>query len=631
MAFHGQSDSLEIRVQSASTTSTGNGLDISYAGFANRASYDVQLQQQVQAGRVAGTDELTLATFNDGHLLPVRRRAEPMVALRFWDDLFTPSMHRFIASHLREPNEVKDKGSIRGQGDWAGVLDKLETARNEYSQIDSGFKSTFRKVYRKSADHAGGVPLSIVKTAKDVVNNDYASPVLGVVKLVVEAATKAAKLRQDMMGALDNLDHKRLLRATFTIDEYRQKIDNGLKDVDDRSSGLLREVNLSKMESDRLFQSRTIHGTFLFYTGATTQLSADTIVDTSITHLSLAQLQTMVYDMQNSINFFRNELIQGLDRGRAHITGLSPSPREPAPVYVITTAPPAISEPERHHITPQTLLDWIGMRDLARHDLDYMATRNHDHITGAEQGGAGHLVAHHKLQLWLRVPASSQLLIHGTSDGRGLWPVSGLSLFCASLAMTLGSHPRIIRLLFFCGLHADDRHSRGSTFPSDDEALHVGGRAIISSFICQLLCAYDFGPELPIDATREDAVVDGDLDELCGIFGALVSRLPPDLVLVCVVDGAAYYERPEFLADASVVLACILRLSMDDSVSAVVKILVASPVPTTHIRRPFSDDTILSTAAIPHTQWEYSPARIERMLLDDGHIMGLDEHDLENS
>ncbi|KIH93601.1 hypothetical protein SPBR_04419 [Sporothrix brasiliensis 5110] len=260
-----------------------------------------------------------------------------------------------------------------------------------------------------------------------------------------------------------------------------------------------------------------------------------------------------------------------------------------------------------------------------------MATRNHDHITGAEQGGAGHLVAHHKLQLWLRVPASSQLLIHGTSDGRGLWPVSGLSLFCASLAMTLGSHPRIIRLLFFCGLHADDRHNRGSTFQSDDEALHVGGRAIISSFICQLLCAYDFGPELLIDATREGAVVDGDLDELCRIFGALVSGLPPDLVLVCVVDGAAYYERPEFLADASVVLACILRLSMDDSVPAVVKILVASPVPTTHIRRPFSDDTILSMAALYHTQWDHSPARIERMLLDDEQVMGLDEYDMGHS
>ncbi|KIH93602.1 hypothetical protein SPBR_04394 [Sporothrix brasiliensis 5110] len=217
MASPGQSDIPEIQIQSASVNSVGNDLEMSYTGFANRASYDVQLQQQVQADRVAGTDEQTLATSNGGHSLPVRRRAEPMIALRFWDDLFTPSMHRFLASHPREPNEVKEKGSIRGQGDWVGVLDKLETARNEYSLIDSGFKSTFRKVYRKSADHAGGMPLSIVKTAKDVVNNDYASPVLGVVKLVVEAATKAAKLRQDMMGALDNLDR------TFTeVEIYRQ-------------------------------------------------------------------------------------------------------------------------------------------------------------------------------------------------------------------------------------------------------------------------------------------------------------------------------------------------------------------------------------------------------------------------
>lgn len=191
--------------------------------------------------------------------------------------------------------------------------------------------------------------------------------------------------------------------------------------------------------------------------------------------------------------------------------------------------------------------------------------------------------------------------------------MSALSLFCASLAFNLDSHPRIIRLLFFCGLYSEfGGGSRSGEYDNDD--CDSGGRALMSSFICQLLCAHDFGLELPFRPEVEDTILYGDIEELCDIFGTLVRQLPRGIVLVCVIDGAAYHERREFLDETAVVLAHILRLSAESSVLAVFKVLITSPTPTIHIRQPFPDEMILSMAAMGDAEWEPSQARLNRFL-----------------
>ena len=272
-------------------------------------------------------------------------------------------------------------------------------------------------------------------------------------------------------------------------------------------------------------------------------------------------------------------------------------------------------EPETYCITPQELLNWIDIPDLATDDLDCMINHNYSHISEAEQGRAQQLITNVQLRDWLSIPESSQLLIHG-NEIDGLRPVSGLSLLCASLLMSLAHNARIIRLFFFCGFHIDGNNGYDSDgyLDDDDESPTDGGCALITSFICQLLCAFDFGPVLPVDPRSEGAVRDWDLDELCSIFSTLVHQLPPGVVLISVVDGAAYYERPKFFHDAAVVFAHILRLSIDDSVSAVVKILITCATHTTHIRQPFPAESILSMAAMADAEWEPSQARIDRIL-----------------
>ncbi|OAA53705.1 hypothetical protein ISF_08644 [Cordyceps fumosorosea ARSEF 2679] len=597
---------------------------------------------------VAPPGTVTLTLPSAATVLSARRRAEPSAALKFWDELFAPSMDRFVLAHPQEADEVRERGSIRGQHDWTGVFDTLEAAKNAYSQTDKSFKGIFRKVYRKSADHSG---TSVVKMAKEIVDNDYASPVLGSLQLVLEAAAKAAKLRQDMLGAFDRIDrnfaeveayrqafagdenitdaaiglvaavlhavemvigffvsktYKRLFRATFTIDEYRRKIDTSLTDIDQMSSDLLSEVHMSEVHRDQQFQERVIQ-------------------DAAITQYGMAQLAHMEHGTRNGIMYMLNDLMLAMKDVKESVSR-SPSPAPVMPIMMIAGAPSSPG-PEHHGISPHDLLGWINMTDLAAKDLEYIGSHNHSDISDDEQGRAQQLVAHHQLQYWLSVPASSQLLVHGNFGG-GLRPVSGLTLFCASLTIHLSSQPRIIRLLFFCGLHIDEDDEEEEDDDDDDDDVDdehlpvVGGRALIASFVCQLLCAFDFGPELPLDHSIEDAVRDGDVHELCLVFGALVRRLPHGIVLVCVVEGSGYYERPEFLAEASVVLAYVLRLSTDDAVSAIIKVLITSPTRTTHIRQPFTKDKILSMAAMADAEWEPSHSRMERVL---GEVLSPDD------
>lgn len=113
-----------------------------------------------------------------------RPLAEPSEVLKFWDSLFEPAMMKFTRRHTFEPLEITEKKrGIRDKRDWTGVFDQLDAVKQEYSQVDKGFKARYRKVYRKFADHIAPSLLGVVDL---VPNNEYVSPVLGVVQVLLE-------------------------------------------------------------------------------------------------------------------------------------------------------------------------------------------------------------------------------------------------------------------------------------------------------------------------------------------------------------------------------------------------------------------------------------------------------------
>lgn len=259
--------------------------------------------------------------------------------------------------------------------------------------------------------------------------------------------------------------------------------------------------------------------------------------------------------------------------------------------------------PVTQYITPQNILDWMNIPDLASQDLARIAARGKTQVSEDGQARAEQLIRTTQVREWMSAPASSQLLVHGNYDRRDY--ISGLSLFCTSLADSLAQRaPRFLRVLFFCGLHVDSPIING----------HSGGRAMMQSFICQLLCQYDFRGRLLQHEVSEDRIRQGDIDELCTLFERLVSQLPSDFVLFCLIDGIMYYEREEFREDMERVLSTVLQASARQSSSAAIKVLITSPTKTTIVRVPFPEHLILSMDSMAQPGAAATGQRLKREL-----------------
>ena len=135
---------------------------------------------------------------------PPRPLAEPVEALKFWDTLFPLAMDQFKKEWPLEPEALIKSGlGIRNEKDWTSVFDKLEIAKQGYSNVDVGFKAKFRNVYRAIADTAVQPLMNVTKLVPDV---EYITPVLGIIEILLEAAMIAARVRQEILGGFDDID-----------------------------------------------------------------------------------------------------------------------------------------------------------------------------------------------------------------------------------------------------------------------------------------------------------------------------------------------------------------------------------------------------------------------------------------
>lgn len=205
---------------------------------------------------------------------------------------------------------------------------------------------------------------------------------------------------------------------------------------------------------------------------------------------------------------------------------------------------------------------------------------------------------------WLSTIGSTSLLVHG--DSRGIQRISALSLFCSEFTQLLMERSNFVSLVFFCGCHIDE-----------DDAF-AGSSAIMGSFIAQLLRQH---PQINLRSLEQEVdivrVQQGELESLCVLLGWLVRRLPEGVTLFCIIDGASFYERDEFVVDMNRVVGYLQWLVADQNIAAVVKVLLTSPRPTSILRQLFSDDSVISVAAMPYTSSTPSSARLQRVLSHD--------------
>jgi hypothetical protein len=243
------------------------------------------------------------------------------------------------------------------------------------------------------------------------------------------------------------------------------------------------------------------------------------------------------------------------------------------------------------------------MPDLETADLKHVDAKRMTVPLG-DSGRTELLVKTKKFTDWIGMLTSKRLLIHGDF---GMKRTSALSVLCTMLSRTLHGRPRMVTLVWFCGLHALPRNTKSA-----------GGAAMLRSFTAQLLCQQwlDTQPLLRDIPRFDQALVrGGDIGQLIMLFDWLVRQVPEDVTLFFLVDGVSFYERPEFLDAMSDVLASIVELSIDESIDATVKLLVTSPVATKIVRCAFEDDDlILSMQGLAECGEGMHMARLKRAM-----------------
>ena len=90
----------------------------------------------------------------------------------------------------------------------------------------------------------------------------------------------------------------------------------------------------------------------------------------------------------------------------------------------------------------------------------------------------------------------------------------------------------------------------------------------------------------------------GQVTALCQVFSWLVSRLPEETTLVCIVDEIAFYERDAAVDEALTVMDCISQMMYDQRLNVTIKILATSTIAVREMREFFPEDSTLDLSGV---------------------------------
>lgn len=196
--------------------------------------------------------------------------------------------------------------------------------------------------------------------------------------------------------------------------------------------------------------------------------------------------------------------------------------------------------------------------------------------------------------------ADSKLLVHG--DFSSVGNISPFSKLSASLTQAFRERPGFISLVFFCGRHLDK-----------DE--YCGPLTMIRSLAGQLLQQFPCVPPALEHEVSIQGIQQGNIHELCKLFGSLAGQVPSTSTIFCIIDGINVYERTQYRQDMIDILRFISDLAENkqQGIGASLKLLLLSPSPTTIVRNAFqSRPSLLNMGAVSNTGQGSSPIRFNR-------------------
>ncbi|RCI10014.1 hypothetical protein L249_8697 [Ophiocordyceps polyrhachis-furcata BCC 54312] len=541
--------------------------------------------------------------------------------MKFWGGIFPKAMS-CLNDQPALRNSSHPEYGIRHLGTWEEVHDRLCRAKSsyEFSKKKSGTGARAMEKWRKGVrigmDHAVH-PLQQV--TKMMPTNDVASPVVGGIKVLLEAYKRAADFRREIDTEFDDLsdafvdiefnvtrfpgdeniiaaseklllailkaiEHTicfytayQLVRGLAAVgcgDRYQQPLRDCLAEIKSCKELLDRQSHMSEsyshdrsQQSDREFNMYMVHAINKMFSLLQERQNHPPPMELWNHHLPLA----------GHLPF--QEL-----RHQPHL----PSSQSQTMAFHASTY---LHEQSR---TPQLQKkhEILDISSFDEDDIQYVLSRA-GAMAAEDRGRAEQMVDSRLFTSWVLNRQTSKLLIHGDFDSAD--DISPLSVLCATIVQAIRSRVGYISLVYFCGLH---QYKKGPV-------------SMIRSLIEQLLrhCLVPPG--------TMDRIAQGNVAELCQLFGELARSLPSHLTIFCFIDGIQIYERSQYRDGMEEVICSILAVAEDGEPgrSAPIKMLLTSPRATIHVQKLFDiDSSLLTMAAIPHTGQSPSSLRLNRQL-----------------
>ncbi|KAK8140096.1 hypothetical protein PG984_000162 [Apiospora sp. TS-2023a] len=547
---------------------------------------------------------------------------------------FTQIMAEYKWIHPNEPAAHIEKGySIRSKTSWQEVLKVLEDAAKEYAG-SKGVKGALRKTKGFIESKAD----TVQRVSSVIPDVDYAKPILGTLKFLLETFQQTCKVREDVESGMEKLKknfglvedyismysgNRKVVEAVTALyitilkaieevigyytqhmlvkgfkalwdgKNYEKSLLKCLEDITKNGNELIHEADTAHKQVTNKVAKGVEEGlknlNILDQRTENVENMIEFLLRRANTSISAMVKEALVaQEIKHKRELERNErerqflhrLIEQREEDLMQVCIRAVSP-QPSPIAI-----PVV-------VTQQALLDFLDSADVEKADMDYITSQRELIIAGG-QDRTEQIMRSPQLREWLVQAESRELLIHGNSDPA---PISPISFFCALLVRNLRGVDQFKSLAFFCGSH-----------PYDDLG---GARPMIMSLLAQLLEQQHFDLGF-VDYELAYSMDSGNIETFCYVFRQLVRQVRSTESVFCVVDGINFYEGmgEESLQEMAYVLRSLLDLSRERG--AVFKILVTSPSITEDTRQAIEDEDYLALPEQTTNTLGFSDLRFER-------------------
>jgi hypothetical protein len=211
-----------------------------------------------------------------------------------------------------------------------------------------------------------------------------------------------------------------------------------------------------------------------------------------------------------------------------------------------------------------------------KHDLDHVMRAGRSIELEADLTAQA-IIEAEMFTTWLNSADSTALFIGGVSALKSSRSVTPMSIVSSNLIEFYADVPEATTIHFFCGRNDS---SAGSL---------CGPQGMIRSLICQILWHFPIQLDFISSPRYRQQLETHDFLTLCDCLEKTVQRLPPQAVIICIIDSICFFEKSGWVDNLKKAVNILLNI-VDDDQSPMFRLLITSPRRTRHAANLFAPE-----------------------------------------